>query len=145
VTLHDLGSIDGQDFLVLEYVVGQTLEQLIPNGGLPLREALAYAIQIAEALVAAHAAGVIHRDLKPANIMVTQKGTVKLLDFGLAKLIEADPGRPGETEPVAPQTKAGMILGTLSYMSPEQAESQPADGRSDLFRVCAEQRVAQEG
>jgi Tol biopolymer transport system component/tRNA A-37 threonylcarbamoyl transferase component Bud32 len=133
VTIHDLGSIDSRDFLVLEYVVGQTLDQWTPKGGLPLREALAYAIQIVEALVAAHAAGVIHRDLKPANIMVTKKGTVKLLDFGLAKLIEADPGQQGDTKPAAPQTKAGMILGTLSYMSPEQAEGKPADGRSDLF------------
>jgi serine/threonine protein kinase len=133
VTLHDLGSIDGQDFLVLEYVAGQSLDQLIPKGELTLREALAYAIQIVEALVAAHAAGVIHRDLKPANIMVTKKGTVKLLDFGLAKLIEADTGCQRETEPNAPQTKAGMILGTLSYMSPEQAEGKSADVRSDLF------------
>jgi len=132
VTLHDLGLIDGQDFLVLEYVIGQTLDQLTPNGGLPLREALAYAIQIAEALVAAHTAGVIHRDLKPANIMVTKEGTVKLLDFGLAKLIEADQGRPGGA-PITAQTKVGMIMGTLSYMSPEQAEGKPVDGRSDLF------------
>lgn len=135
MTFYDLLEADGQVCLVLEHVTGQSLDQAIPKKGLPLNQVLSCAVQIADALAAAHAAGVVHRDLKPANVMVTEKGTVKLLDFGLAKLIAPEPpAKPewaGSTK--APHTQAGMILGTLAYMSPEQAEGKLVDARSDIF------------
>ena len=121
---------------MLEYVAGRTLDQVISRRGLPLDEAVRYAVQIASALAAAHEAGVIHRDLKPGNIIVSDKGTVKLLDFGLAKLHHAAAattvGPAEETETVL-KTEPGMIMGTLSYMSPEQAQGKPVDARSDIF------------
>src|ERR1041385_7845067 len=88
VTIYDISSDNGQDFIAMEYVSGKTLDQIIPRKGLRLSEALRYAIQMADALAKAHGAGIVHRDLKPANIMVTAQGAVKVLDFGLAKLIE---------------------------------------------------------
>src|SRR5215472_16079420 len=118
MTLHDLAEADGHQFLVLEYVAGRTLDQVIPRHGLPLEDAVRYAAQIASALAAAHEAGVIHRDLKPANIMVTDKGAVKLLDFGLAKMVQPVAARPaasGETATML-QTEPGMVLGTVNYM-----------------------------
>jgi Tol biopolymer transport system component len=132
--LHDIAEAEGHQFLVLEYVPGRTLDQVIPRHGLPLEDAMRYAVQIASALAAAHEAGVIHRDLKPGNIMVSDKGSVKLLDFGLAKM--AQPVAPGtasgETATLL-QTEPGMVLGTVNYMSPEQAEGKPVDARSDMF------------
>jgi eukaryotic-like serine/threonine-protein kinase len=130
VTLHDVGSEDGIDFLVMEYVPGKTLDKLIPRKGLALREALQYAIEIAGALAKAHAAGIIHRDLKPGNIMVTD-GVLKVLDFGLAKLMEA--AEPSDSSATTPLTSATMIVGTAAYMSPEQARGRPVDTRSDIF------------
>ena len=131
-TIHGLETAADADFLVMEYVGGETLDHVIPKKGLPLKQALRYAIQIADALSAAHTAGVVHRDLKPANIMVTPKDAVKLLDFGLAKLLERDGWRSDDaTRTVA--TAEGTIAGTVSYMSPEQAEAKPLDGRSDIF------------
>jgi eukaryotic-like serine/threonine-protein kinase len=133
VTLHDIESEDGTDFLVMEYVEGRPLSEIIPGGGLPLRHALDYAAQVADALAAAHEAGIVHRDLKPANIMVTAEDRVKVLDFGLAKqtaLAGAARGAAGE-----PLTSEGLVLGTVSYMSPEQAMGQPLDHRSDIFSL----------
>jgi Tol biopolymer transport system component/serine/threonine protein kinase len=123
------------DFIVMEYVAGKTLRELIGRKGLKLSETLKYAIQVADALAAAHAAGIVHRDLKPANIMVTDKGLVKVLDFGLAKLAEPISGDEGETlsGKDAPRTEEGTILGTVAYMSPEQAEGRKVDARSDIF------------
>ena len=128
VTIHDIASEDGRDVIVMEYVEGKTLTELIGRKGLPVAEALRLAIPMADALAAVHDAGIVHRDLKPANVMVTDKGQVKVLDFGLAKLAERPP--VGES---APRTETGTILGTVAYMSPEQAEGKKVDARSDIF------------
>jgi serine/threonine protein kinase len=134
ITVHDLLADAGGDCLVMEYLTGKTLTQAISPEGLPLRETLAYALQIADALAAAHSAGIVHRDLKPANVMISSQGLVKLLDFGLAKLVspEVDPNSD-VTRTVGPQTIEGSLLGTINYMSPEQAEGKPVDSRSDIF------------
>ncbi len=136
-TLHDIGEQDGIHYLVMEYVDGETLQQRLEKGRLPLDQALEYAIQIADALDKAHRQGVVHRDLKPGNIMITKSGT-KLLDFGLAKLkgdaAEVSPlsQMPTQDAP-APLTAEGTILGTLQYMAPEQLEGKEADSRTDIF------------
>jgi len=128
--VHDIGSQDGVDFMVMEYVAGHTLDKLIPPGGLATDLTVKYAVQVAEALARAHAAGIVHRDLKPTNIMVDESGLVKVLDFGLAKLA-APASALNEAATMA--TTPGMIVGTLAYMSPEQAEGKPIDTRSDIF------------
>jgi eukaryotic-like serine/threonine-protein kinase len=122
--LHDIG----EDYLVLEYVEGKPLSSPLPE-----REAVRLAIQIATAIEAAHKKGIIHRDLKPGNIMVTDEGSVKLLDFGLAKLYEQDASISTLATADFPATQAGAVLGTIAYMSPEQAQGQPVDARSDIF------------
>src|SRR5580704_7782025 len=127
--VHDIGSQDGVDFMVMEYVAGQTLDKLIPPGGMATDQAVRYAVQIAEALARAHAAGIVHRDLKPTNIMVDESGLVKVLDFGLAKL--AAPALSDEAATMA--TTPRVIMGTVAYMSPEQAEGKLVDARSDVF------------
>ena len=128
--VHDIGSQNGVDFMVMELVAGQTFEKCIPAGGLPANVAVKYAIQIADALAHAHGTGIIHRDLKPSNVMVDESGLVKVLDFGLAKLV-VTPSAAGEAATAA--TLPGMIVGTAAYMSPEQAEGKPTDARSDVF------------
>jgi Tol biopolymer transport system component/predicted Ser/Thr protein kinase len=140
ITIYDIGQEQGVDFIAMEYVAGTSLAQMIARGRRGVDDCLRLAIQIADALAAAHAAGIVHRDLKPANIMVTDKGSVKVLDFGLAKLTEtaddnsmADPISTGTSPASHPQTQEGTILGTAAYMSPEQAEGKPADARSDVF------------
>jgi eukaryotic-like serine/threonine-protein kinase len=136
VTIHDVASDQGTDFIVMEFVAGKPLDQVIPRKGMRLGETLTYAIQIADALTRAHAAGIVHRDLKPSNIMVTEEGAVKVLDFGLAKLIDSPtPSQEGDeaTRTLKPLTEAGTILGTVNYMSPEQAEGKKVDARSDIF------------
>ncbi len=129
--LHDIGCDNGIDFLVLEYLEGQTLAVRLQAGPLPLPEALRFAIQIADALDKAHRQGVTHRDLKPGNIMLTKSGA-KLLDFGLAKF-----GPVIDTLTAASLTNQGAVLGTVAYMSPEQFAGQEADARSDLFSFGA--------
>jgi formylglycine-generating enzyme required for sulfatase activity/cephalosporin-C deacetylase-like acetyl esterase len=132
--VHDIGSQDGVDFMVMEYVAGQTLDKLIPPGGMSTDQATKYAVQGADALARAHAAGIVHRDLKPANIMVDESGLVKVLDFGLAKLAAPASAMSGEDATMATlATTPGMIVGTVAYMSPEQAEGKPIDARSDVF------------
>ncbi len=134
ITIHDIASDNGTDFIVMEYVGGKTLGQLIPRRGMKLNEALKCAIQIADGLAKAHGAGIIHRDLKPGNIMVTEGGLAKLLDFGLAKLTERPQVEAAETTDLLQlQTEEGAVLGTVSYMSPEQAEGKQVDARSDIF------------
>jgi len=127
VSIHEVGSDSGVDFFAMELVEGKSLDKMIPAKGLPLREALDYAVQIVSGLSKAHAAGVIHRDLKPGNIMLSRDGLVKLLDFGLARRVELGPGHDTTL------TIEGQILGTPSYMSPEQAQGKPLDVRSDVF------------
>ena len=136
ITIHDIGSEGGIDFIVMEYVAGKTLDQLIPRKGLRLNETLKLAIQMADALAKAHSAGIIHRDLKPTNVMVTDDGLVKVLDFGLAKLTEVESDE-GATRTTQLQTEEGTIVGTVSYMSPEQAEGKKVDARSDIFSFGA--------
>src|SRR5580704_5918273 len=135
VTIHEIASGDGVDYIAMEYVRGSTLRELIPAGGMSLSDALNYANQIAAGLSAAHAAGIVHRDIKPANIMVTKQGLVKLLDFGLAQVGEIPFSEDASTGTIAPAhlTKPGTILGTAAYMSPEQAEAKEMDQRSDIF------------
>ena len=148
ITIYDIASDDGTDFIVMEYVPGKALNRLIPRRGLPLGDALRYAVQIADALAAAHAAGIVHRDLKPGNVMVSgaeeqgRAGLVKVLDFGLAKLVErADNSDLEMTESIRNEkgfaTEEGTIVGTISYMSPEQAEGKKVDVRSDIFSFGA--------
>ncbi len=137
VTLHDVGSEAGIDFIVMEIVEGKTLEEVIGRRPMAIGPLLRYATQIADALTAAHAAGIVHRDLKPTNIMVTDQGLVKVLDFGLAKLAEASAPTADEHTRTSPHagspTERGTIVGTASYMSPEQAEGGVVDARSDIF------------
>ena len=133
VTIHDIARDAGHDFIVMEHVAGKTLSQLIGRRGLKLQDAVRYAIQTADALACAHAAGIVHRDLKPSNIMVDEHGVVRVLDFGLAKLTQTETGEDVPTETMRPETEEGTIVGTTSYMSPEQAEGKAVDARSDVF------------
>jgi predicted Ser/Thr protein kinase len=136
ITIHDVLSEGDTEFMVMEYVAGKTLNDVIPKGGLRVPQALKYALQMADALNAAHTAGIVHRDLKPANVMVTEGGLVKILDFGLAKLTDRAPvslDDKTQTIATAPLTIEGSILGTVSYMSPEQAQGRKVDPRSDIF------------
>jgi serine/threonine protein kinase len=141
ITIHDVLSEGDTEFMVMEYVAGKTLNDVIPKGGLRVPQALKYALQMADALNAAHSAGIVHRDLKPANVMVTEGGLVKVLDFGLAKLTDRTPASfDDKTQTIAhaaPLTVEGSILGTVSYMSPEQAQGRKVDTRSDIFSFGA--------
>ncbi len=134
--LHDIGSQAGIDFMVMEYVQGRPLDRIISRNGLLANVAVKYAVQIADALARAHNAGIVHRDLKPANIMVEEDGLVKVLDFGLARMSAVQPANAGEgatMEASGAATRGGLIVGTLAYMSPEQAEGRIVDARSDVF------------
>ncbi|MGQ0735092.1 MAG: protein kinase domain-containing protein [Acidobacteriota bacterium] len=137
VTIHDIRSADGLDFIVMEYIEGSTLDALIPPRGMPAAQVLRYAIQMADALAAAHGAGIVHRDLKPSNVMVTPAGRVKIMDFGLAKQVETTAPSPGSTTFHAQLTEAQVVVGTAAYMSPEQAEGRKLDARSDIFTFGA--------
>jgi eukaryotic-like serine/threonine-protein kinase len=141
VTIHEIESAEGIDFIVMELVPGKTLDSLIPKSGMRLGEALRVAIPIADALAAAHGHGIVHRDLKPGNVMVTPEGVVKVLDFGLAKLQPSAEGG-GEDDTtldarVSPPSRVGTVAGTPAYMSPEQASGGKVDARSDIFSFGA--------
>jgi Tol biopolymer transport system component/predicted Ser/Thr protein kinase len=135
VSVYDVVQADGRDFIVMEYVAGETLEQRLAQKALPLSRGLRYAEQVAEALACAHAAGIVHRDLKPSNVMVTEDDAAKVLDFGLAKLTETP--FPDDDSPTVSRgqalTRDGAVAGTLAYMSPEQAAGRAVDARTDVF------------
>src|SRR6185437_2981923 len=137
LTIHDVGAApDGALFLVCELLEGETLRARLAAGPLPVREALAGAAQLAHGLAAAHAKGIVHRDLKPENIFCAADGRLKILDFGLAKFSSAALAED-QTLAGGVETGAGVVLGTVSYMSPEQARGQAADARSDIFSLGA--------
>jgi serine/threonine protein kinase len=141
VAIYDIGEANGMDYIAMELVRGATLDARIPRKGMRPAQALPVAIQIADALAAAHAAGIVHRDLKPGNVMIGEDGRVKLLDFGLAKLVAQGPlgdlEGAGTLSASAPRTAKGAIVGTVSYMAPEQAEGKAVDARSDIFSFGA--------
>lgn len=139
-TIHDIGEENGQHFIVMELLDGRTLREMMTGGPLPLAQIIAVAAEIADALEAAHAAGIVHRDIKPANLFITRRGHAKILDFGLAKLATAEPLAPAGEQPSLPTrvseealTSPGMAVGTVAYMSPEQARGEDLDKRTDLF------------
>jgi Tol biopolymer transport system component len=131
--LHDIGTYEGAPFLVSELLEGETLRQKIEAGPIPTRRTVEYALGIAQGLAAAHAKGIVHRDLKPENIFITRDGRVKILDFGLAKLVRDEQSMETAMTLTSPTTTPGMVLGTVGYMSPEQVRGEPSDERSDIF------------
>src|SRR5262245_51657294 len=136
VTVHDIGASDGVSYIAMELVDGVSLRELLTSGPLPEKKMLEVSVQIADGLGKAHSAGIVHRDLKPENVMVSKDGFVKLLDFGLAKAV-ASPEANGSALPTAigQDTEPGTVLGTVGYMSPEQASGRPVDFHSDQFSL----------
>ena len=134
-TVHDFGAADGQQFLVMEYLDGETLAARLGRGPMRLQEFLRCALEVADALNQAHRQGFVHRDLKPANVMLTKSGA-KVLDFGLARAVRRTEGQEAETI-TEPLTREGTIIGTYPYMSPEQLQGREVDARSDIFSFGA--------
>jgi eukaryotic-like serine/threonine-protein kinase len=135
--IHDIGTHDGAPFLVSELLEGQTLREKLEAGPLPVRRAIEYALGIAQGLAAAHEKGIVHRDLKPENVFITRDGRVKVLDFGLAKLVKPEENHDTVMTLASPATLPGMVLGTVGYMSPEQVRGESSDARSDIFSFGA--------
>src|SRR5215510_9679937 len=136
VTIHEIGRDGDTTFVAMELVDGRTLRDLVASGPMPVRKVLNVAAQVAEGLAKAHGAGIVHRDLKPENVMVSKDGFVKILDFGLAKLMETDTSGVSALPTIAqPETRPGTVMGTVGYMSPEQASGEPVDYRSDQFSL----------
>ena len=131
--IHDIGTHDGAPFLVSEFLEGQTLREKILSGPLLLRHVIEYALGIAEALASAHEKGIVHRDLKPENVFLTRDGRIKVLDFGLAKLVRTEENHETAVTLTDDKTLPGMVMGTVGYMSPEQVRGEPVDPRSDIF------------
>ena len=134
LTIHEIGETDGRRFIATEYIEGETLRQRLVHTPLTIAEALEIARQVAGALAVAHAAGIVHRDIKPENIMLRSDGLVKVLDFGLAKLSEPEIGPEDRTRSFV-KTSAGMVMGTVAYMSPEQARGLAVDARTDIWSL----------
>src|SRR6202158_373090 len=135
--IHDIGAHDGAPFLVSEFLDGQTLREKLEAGPLPVRRAIEYALGIAQGLAAAHQKGIVHRDLKPENVFVIRDGRVKVLDFGLAKLVRPEESHETVETLTSPGTLPGMVIGTVGYMSPEQVRGEPSDARADIFSFGA--------
>ena len=135
VTVYDVGSSDGVSYIAMELVEGKTLRELLSTGPLPLKRTLEIAARVTDGLARAHEAGVVHRDIKPENVMVTKDGSVKILDFGLAKRARAalEPGAGEAQTTMTVGTEPGVVLGTVRYMSPEQAAARVVDFRTDQF------------
>ena len=130
VTVYEIGVENGIDYIAMEYIAGKSLRENIPKRGLSLERFFPWAIQIADALAAAHAAGLVHRDVKPGNVMITDRGAAKVVDFGLAKAVRKPEEQTGDTI-----TKKGTVAGTYAYMAPEQAEAKDVDSRADIFSL----------
>jgi eukaryotic-like serine/threonine-protein kinase len=126
--IHDIGTHDGAPFLVSELLEGQTLREKLESGPLPVRRATEYALGMAHGLAAAHEKGVVHRDLKPENVFITRDGRVKILDFGLAKLVSLENSQETVATLATPVTLPGMVMGTVGYMAPEQVRGDASDG-----------------
>ncbi|MGA9475159.1 MAG: serine/threonine-protein kinase, partial [Terriglobales bacterium] len=133
LAVFDIGQHNGTPFLVSELLEGDSLRAMLDNGTVPQRKAIEYGVQIAHGLAAAHEKGIVHRDLKPENVFITKDGRIKILDFGLAKLIQSPTSRPDELTLTSSHTVAGVVMGTASYMAPEQVRGEPADTRTDIF------------
>jgi serine/threonine protein kinase/Tol biopolymer transport system component len=137
LAIHRYGIFEGAPFLVSELLVGDSLRQQLERGPLPVRKAIDTGVQVAHGLAAAHEKGIVHRDLKPENLFVTKGGRVKILDFGLAKLMQPQAGSDGTGPTVSQVTEPGLVMGTISYMSPEQVRGNPVDHRADIFAFGA--------
>jgi eukaryotic-like serine/threonine-protein kinase len=137
LAIHDIGQHEGSPFLVSELLEGESLRAVLDRGALPQRKTIEYGVQIAHGLAAAHEKGIVHRDLKPENIFVTKDGRIKILDFGLAKLAQAAGTEGDDVTITSSRTEAGVVLGTASYMAPEQVRGGPADPRTDIFAFGA--------
>jgi eukaryotic-like serine/threonine-protein kinase len=135
LSIHDIGTYNGSPYLVSECLEGHSLREELHEGALPTRRAVEYGMEVAQGLAAAHEKGIVHRDLKPENIFVTRDGRVKILDFGLAKLARPEAASDDGATIEAVPTSAGVVLGTVGYMSPEQVKGEPADARSDIFAL----------
>ena len=140
LAIHDVGQHNGSPFLVSELLEGESLRAVLDRGAIPQRRVIDYGVQIAQGLAIAHAKGIVHRDLKPDNLFLTKEGRLKILDFGLAKVVQKDCGTDADSDGVtvtSAQTAAGMVMGTASYMAPEQVRGESIDARTDIFALGA--------
>src|SRR5262249_9608997 len=132
--IYEIGQAESRPYMVMEYVEGRTLREVLNSGALPIRTVLRYSTQLANGLAKAHEAGIVHRDLKPENLIVNEEGLLKILDFGIAKLVQAELSGDSASAGATLTAETG-IVGTVGYMSPEQVKGQPVDFRSDQFAV----------